>query len=314
VIFPEGEDERVIRASHLIRQENIAIPVLVGQKSKIKSIAKALNIPTKDLEIVDPMKCERRQEFIDEFYRMRQRKGVTQGAAKRFMARRYYFAAMMLKMGEADAMISGITQQYPAALRPVLQVIGTRPDMKHVAGLFLLIFKNEMKIFADISVNIEPTAEILSEIALMAAEEAKRWKMNPRVAMLSYSNFGASNHVNAEKVREAVKLIREKDPELMVDGEMNADVAITPELREEHYPFSELEGSANVLVFPDLQSANISYKLVHRLSNAEAIGPILVGMDKPVHIMQVGSTSVQDIVNITAIAAVDAQAQSKSEN
>ncbi|MCF7824003.1 MAG: NADP-dependent malic enzyme [Candidatus Marinimicrobia bacterium] len=311
VVFPEGEEKRIIRASHLIQQEGIAIPVLIGRKTKIKQLAKALDIPIKGVEIVDPMKCEFQAEFIEAFYKMRQRKGVSLSAAKRFMTRRYYFAAMMLKMGKADAMISGITQQYPAALRPVLQVIGTRPDMKHAAGLFLLIFKDGMKIFADISVNIEPSAEVLSEIALMAAEVAKRFKMTPKVAMLSYSNYGASNHAYAEKVRQAVKLIHEKDPALMVDGEMNADVAILPELRKEHYPFSELEGSANVLVFPDLQSANISYKLVHRLSNAEAIGPILVGMDKPVHIMQVGSTRVHDVVNMTAIAVVDAQERDK---
>jgi len=307
VIYPEGENERIIRASQLIKQEGIAIPILVGRKAKIKATAKALNISLKGTEIVDPMKCKHRSEFIEEFYEMRKRKGVTKSGARRFMERRYSFAAMMLHMGEADAMISGITQQYPDALRPVLQVIKTKPGNKHVAGLFLLIFKDGMKIFADVSVNIDPTAQVLSEIALMAAEEAKRWKMTPRVAMLSYSNFGASNHPHAQKVREAVKLVREKDPDLMIDGEMNADVAITPALQEEHYPFSELKGSANVLIFPDLQSANISYKLVHRLSDAEAIGPILVGMEKPVHILQVGSTSVQDVANMTAIAVVDAQ-------
>ncbi|MEA3287848.1 MAG: NADP-dependent malic enzyme [Candidatus Marinimicrobia bacterium] len=309
VIYPEGENERIIRASQLIRQEGIAEPILVGREDKIKATAKTLNISLEGVKIVEPLKCERRKEFIEEFYKMRQRKGTTQNGARRFMERRYYFAAMMLRMGEADAMISGITQQYPDALRPVLQVIKTRPETKHVAGLFLLIFKDGMKIFADVSVNIDPTAEVLSEIALMAAEEAKRWRMIPRVAMLSYSNFGASDHVHAQKVREAVRLVHEKDPELMIDGEMNADVAILPALQEEHYPFSELKGSANVLIFPDLQSANISYKLVHRLSDAEAIGPILVGMEQPVHILQVGSTSVQDVANMTAIAVVDAQEQ-----
>ncbi len=309
VIYPEGENERIIRASQLIRQEGIAEPILIGRKAKIKAMAKSLNISLKGIDIVDPVKCKHQDEFIEEFYQMRKRKGVTRSGAKRFMERRYSFAAMMLHKGLADAMISGITQQYPDALRPVLQVIKTRPDTKHVAGLFLLIFKDGMKIFADVSVNIDPSAEVLSEIALMAAEEAKRWRMTPRVAMLSYSNFGASNHAHAQKVRDAVKLVREKDPDLMIDGEMNADVAITPALQEEHYSFSELKGSANVLIFPDLQSANISYKLVHRLSDAEAIGPILVGMEKPVHILQVGSTSVQDVANMTAIAVVDAQEQ-----
>lgn len=312
VVFPEGENERIIRASHLIRQEGIAVPILVGKKATIKAIAEDLNIPLDGLEIVDPLKCEYRQEFISEFYKLRQRKGVTQGGARRFMERRYSFAAMMLHMGQADAMISGITQQYPDALRPVLQVIKPREGFKHVAGLFLLIFKDGMKIFADISVNIDPTAEVLSEIALMAAEQAKRWRMTPRVAMLSFSNFGASDHVYVKKVREAVKLIREKDPTLMVDGEMNADVALTPKIQEENYPFTELKGPANVLIFPSLSAANISYKLVHHLSGSEAIGPILVGMEKPVHILQVGSSSVQDVVNMTAIAVVDAQEQLKN--
>ncbi len=309
VVFPEGEDEKIIRASQLIRQEGIAVPVLVGKKSKIISVAKEVNVSLEGLEIVDPLKCKRKSEFIKEFYQMRQRKGATQGAARRFMERRYSLAAMMLRMGEADAMISGVTQQYPDALRPVLQIIKPREGFKHVAGLFLLIFKDSMKIFADISVNIDPTAEVLSEIALMAAEQAKRWKMKPRVAMLSFSNFGASDHPYVKKVREAVKLIKEKDPELMVDGEMNADVALTPKIQKENYPFTDLEGPANVLIFPSLSAANISYKLVHRLSGAEAIGPILIGMEKPVHILQVGSTSVQDIVNMTAIAVVDAQEQ-----
>lgn len=311
VIYPEGENPRIIRASHLIRQEGIAHPILVGRKKKIKAIAKEYNVSLKGVEIVDPQKFERSDEFIKEFYEMRQRKGVTLSGAKRFMVRRYSFAAMMLHMGEADAMISGITQQYPDALRPVLRVIKPRNGMKHVAGLFLLIFKDGMKIFADVSVNIDPSAEVLSEIALMAAEEARRWRITPRVAMLSYSNFGSSNHPHAVKMREAVRLVKEKDPDLMIDGEMNADLAILPRIQEEHYPFSDLKGSANVLIFPDLQSGNVSYKLVHRLSGAEAIGPILVGMEKPVHILQVGSTSVQDVANMTAIAVVDAQEQEK---
>ena len=309
VVYPEGENERIIRAASLIVQEGIAEPILIGREDVILASAEALNVSLENVKIVDIMKCERREEFVQEFYKMRQRKGVTLGGAKRRMERRYSFAAMMLHMGEADAMISGITQQYPDALRPVLEVIKPRAGLKYVAGLFLLIFKNGMKIFADISVNIDPTAEVLSEIALMAAEEARRLGMAPRVALLSYSNFGASNHPYAAKVREAVKLIRQRDPSLMVDGEMNADVAIMPELQQEHYPFSKLKGSANVLIFPDLQSANISYKLVHRLSGAEAIGPILAGMEKPVHILQVGSTSVQDVANMTAIAVVDAQSQ-----
>ncbi|MCF7904964.1 MAG: NADP-dependent malic enzyme, partial [Candidatus Marinimicrobia bacterium] len=309
VVFAEGENERVIRASHQIRMEQLATPILVGREAKIRENAEALNIPLDDFLIVDPLTCKRRAEFIDEFYRMRQRKGLTRNAAKRYMSRPYYLASMMLQMGEADAMISGVAQQYPAALKPVLKVIGTRSDTEHVAGLYLLIFKNEMKIFADIAVNIDPTSVVLAEIALMAAEVAKRWRMTPRVAMLSFSNFGSSTHENATKVQRAVEIVHAQDPDLMIDGEMNPDVALNPDIQKEIYPFSQLQGSANVLIFPDLQSANLGYKLVNQLSDADAIGPILVGMNKPVHIMQVGSTSVQDIVNMTAIAVIDAQEQ-----
>lgn len=311
VVFPEGENEQVIRAGHLIVQEGIARPILVGRESNIKKQAKALNIPTEEFSIVDPQDCERLEDFIDEYYQLRQRKGITLSAARRYMNRNYYFSAMMVHLGEADAIISGLTQSYADALRPVLKVIGTRDDTHHVAGLYLLIVQNQMKIFADISVNIDPTAEVLADIALMAAEEARRWRMEPRVAMLSFSNFGSSRHSAAEKVREAVKLVKMRDPELMVDGEMSPDIALTPEIQQKHYSFSDLKGPANVLVFPDLQSANISYKLVHRLSSAEAIGPILVGMNKPAHILQVGTATVQDIVNMTAIAVVDAQEQEK---
>lgn len=312
VVYSEGEDERIIRASHQVVLEGIAEPILVGRETKIQEIAEEFNIPLDGVKIVDPLKCLRRKEFIEEFYRMRQRKGVTQSGARRATTRHAYFGAMMLHMGEADALISGMTRQYPDALRPVMEVIKPRGDLKHVAGLFLLVFKEGIKIFADVAVNIDPDAEVLSEIALMAAEEARRLRLTPRVAMLSYSNFGASDHPSAVKVRDAVDIIRRKKPDLIVDGEMNADLAVEPKITEEHYPFSQLTGAANVLIFPNLGAGNIAYKLVHRLSGAEAIGPILVGMEKPVHILQVGSTSVQDVVNMTAIAVVDAQEQARA--
>jgi len=188
-----------------------------------------------------------------------------------------------------------------------LQIIKPKEGIKHVAGMFLLLFKNEIKVCADVTVNINTTAEILAEVALMVSEQARRFGIEPRVAMLSYSNFGSVEDENTLKVRRAVEILREKAPELMVEGEMNADIAVEPELLKEHYPFARLDGAANVLIFPDLQSGNIAYKLLHRLGKAEAIGPILVGMKKPVHLLQVASSGVRDVANMTAIAVIDAQ-------
>jgi malate dehydrogenase (oxaloacetate-decarboxylating)(NADP+) len=222
------------------------------------------------------------------------------------MKNRTVYGAMMVRQGDADALVAGISQHYPDTIRPALQIIQTRPNCSRVVGLFMMILKDRIYFFADTTVNIEPTAEELAEIACLTAEVARRFQIVPRVAMLSFSNFGSVRHPLVEKVRKAAELVRKREPNLMVDGEMQADTAVVPELIQEHYPFSDLKGPANVLIFPDLQSANIAYKLVQRLGGAEAIGPILVGMGKPVHVLQHGFET-KDIVNMAAIAAVDAQ-------
>lgn len=313
IVYPEGENDRIIRASHLIVQEGIAKPILVGREEVIESKAKTLGVNLAGVEIVNPLTCGKLEAYANRLYDLRKRKGVTLAQAQRLVQRQTYFGTIMVEMGDADGLVSGISQQYPETIRPALQVIKTAPGVKHVAGLFLLIFKNSMKLFADVTVNIETTPEILAEIAMMAAETAKRFQMDPKVAMLSFSNFGSVEHKDTEKVQKAVDILHEIAPDLVVDGEMNADLAVEPEMLKEHYPFSQLQESANVLIFPDLQSGNIAYKLVHRLSGAEAIGPILVGMKKPVHLLQVGSSEVNDVANMTALAVIDAQDVKKTK-
>jgi malate dehydrogenase (oxaloacetate-decarboxylating)(NADP+) len=214
---------------------------------------------------------------------------------------------MMVRLGDADGLIGGLTTHYPDTIRPALQVIDVRPEVSEVAGVYLLITaKGDLYFLADATVNIEPSAEQLAEIAIMAAEKARRFNVEPRIAMLSFSNFGSTRHPLAEKVRRAVELVRQRAPGLMIDGEMQADTAVTPQIIDETYPFSTLKGGANVLVFPTLEAGNIAYKLLQRIGGAEAIGPLLTGLSKPVHVLQRGS-EVNDIVHVAAVAVVDAQ-------
>ncbi|MCD6165455.1 phosphate acetyltransferase [candidate division KSB1 bacterium] len=306
IVFPEGEESKILRASQIILDEKIAVPILLGNERVIKKKIKNLNLDLKKLKIIDPTNWDRFEDYVQEFYRLRQRRGVTLVEAREFMANKNYFGAMMVHMGDADGLISGITQHYPETIRPALQVIRMRETVKRVSGLYIIITKNEAMFFADTTVNIEPTAEELAEIALCAAEVAKRFDVTPKIAMLSFSNFGSTRHPLAEKVRRATEIVQERAPELMVDGEMQADTAVVPEIIEETYPFSQLKGPANILIFPDLEAGNIAYKLMQRIGGAEAIGPILMGMRKPVHVLQRGA-EVNDIVNMTAIAVVDAQ-------
>lgn len=307
IVYPEGDNEKILRATQIIREEQIATPILLGNPKTIKRRADELNVDLDGVEIVDQMHYDASDEYVQEYYRLRQRRGVNLYQAERDMRRRNYFGAMMVHMGDADGMVSGVTRQYPDTVRPALQIIRTREEVKHVAGLYVLIFENDIKFLADTTINIETTPEMLAEIALLTAEEAKKWDMEPRVAMLSFSNFGSVSHELAEKVEKATRLVRQRVPDLMIDGEMNADLAVEPDIVKDNYPFSALKESANVLIFPDLQSGNITYKLLQRLGGAAAIGPILMGMKKPVHLLQVGSSEVNDVVNMTAIAVVDAQ-------
>jgi len=311
IVFPEGESDRIIRASCQIVSEGIATPILLGNHERIKENAKRLKIKLDGVEILNPTDCEHHSEYCSTVYKMRQRKGVTRRQACNLMNRPNYFGPMMVQMGDADGMVSGITQNYADTLRPALQILDLQDGVEHVAGMYVLAFKNNIKFFADVTVNIDPTSEMLAEIAVLAAERSKRFGIEPRIGLVSPSNFGSVRHPLGNKVKRAVELIHKNHPGLVVDGEMHADVAVSTKLLKEHFPFSVLQEEANVLIFPDLTSGNIAYKLLKQLANATAIGPILMGLSKPVHLLQFADSTVEDVVNMTAIASVDAQLQSK---
>jgi allosteric NADP-dependent malic enzyme (EC 1.1.1.40) len=304
IAFGEGEEPKILRAAALVQEEGIGRPILIGRPEVIRRRIEELGLRCQP-EIVYPPEFPRLEEYAQRLYEKRQRKGVTLPLARTLMREPNYFGPMMVEMGDADAFISGLTYDYPAVIRPALQVVGVREGMRKVAGLYIMIVKEKVYFFTDATVNIEPTAEDLAEIAIMAADFARRFDIEPRVAMLSFSNFGSTRHPLSEKVRQAVEIVRQRRPDILIDGEMQADTAVVPEIIEERYPFSRVK-DANVLVFPDLEAANVSYKLLQRLGNAQAIGPILLGMGKPVHVLQTGD-EVQDIVFIAAIAALDAQ-------
>ncbi len=243
---------------------------------------------------------------------MRQRKGVTQAEAKRTIRKsRNHFGSMMVLKGDADTLLSGINHHYPETIRPALEIIGKREGLSKVHGMYMMVTKKEATFFADTTVAIEPTAEELAETAILTAQKARQFDFVPKVAMLSFSNFGSAPHPLTLKVKRATALVKAQAPDLIVEGEMQANVALDPELVEKQYPFSKLKGDANVFIFPDLQSGNIAYKLLHKLGGAEQIGPILMGMKKPVHVLQRGD-AVTDIVNMAAVAVVDAQEYASS--
>ena len=307
VVFPEGDNERILRACHCILDEKIAIPILLGNATTIQAKILELGLDLKGAQIVDPAASPLREGYIQELFRLRQRRGVTLSEARTLIDERNIFASMMVHMGDADALVSGVSQHFPDTIRPALQIVRMREGLHKVAGCYPLITQNgELLFLADTSVNIDPTAEDLVEIALCAAQEARRFDVVPRVAMLSFSNFGSTRHPVCDKVRKAVDLLHKADPTLIVDGEVMADVAVSPERLEQDYPFSSLKGGANVLVFPDLASANIAYKLLTKVGGAEILGPILMGMARPVHLLARGS-EVEEIVNVVAIAVVDAR-------
>jgi len=307
VVFPEGENEKILRAAHILTEEKIARPMLIGNTDVIRAKAADLSMGLEEIQIVDPATWPKREAYIQMLYELRQRRGVTLSEARELINNRNLFGAVMVHLGDADALVGGETQHFPDTIRPALQVIKPRPGLHKVSGVYVLVTKRgDMYFLADCTVNIEPSAEDLAEIALCAAEAARRFNVTPRVAMLSFSNFGSTPHPLTEKVRQAVQLVHKADPTLMIDGEMMSDTAVVPEIIAETYPFSSLHGGANVLVFPDLNSANTCYKLLARIGGIETIGPILMGMSRPVHVLQRGAEP-EEIVNIAAIAVVDAQ-------
>lgn len=303
IVFAEGEHPKIIRAAYAVETQGVATPLLLGREEEIKAQCRALGLDYTP-SVVDPNDPERRRQYANIFYQRRQRKGVTLSLANDLMRQPNYFGPIMVAQGDADAFISGLTYNYPEVLRPALQAVGTEAD-RWVSGVYIMLVQDRIYFFTDATVIIEPTAEQLAAIAINAAELAQSFDIEPRIAMLSFSNFGSTPHEQADKVRLATEMVKAQRPDLQVDGEMQADVAVVPDLMKRHYPFSKVE-DANVLVFPHLAAANTAYKLLSHLGGAEAIGPVLVGMAKPIHVLATGA-DVRDIVNVAILATVDAQ-------
>jgi malate dehydrogenase (oxaloacetate-decarboxylating)(NADP+) len=306
IVFPEGDSEKIIRAAKILIEDGIAHPILLVRREEIAGLLDEYHIDAAKVTTIDINKSPKFDDYAKRFTDLRRRQGVTLPDARRILNSRNYYAMMMLEAGDADGVIAGLRAYYPATIRPALQVLKTKPGVKHVSGAYLLMFKNRMLVLADTTVNIDPTAEQLAEIAALTAETAKRFNLEPRIAMISFSNFGSTKDPNAEKVARAVQILKETRPDLIVEGEMQADTAVYPEIAESEYPWSSIQGDANVLVFANLDAANAAYKLLWRVGGAEVIGPILQGLSKPVHVLQRG-VDVNDIVNMAAIAVLDAQ-------
>ncbi len=298
----------ILRAVQQLAEERICQPVLLGKRNEILEHAKDAHLTAiADMEVIDPIGCDRAADYAQAFYALRQRHGISWAEALYRIRQRNTFAAMMLREGEVDGLVTGMTRTYPEAIRPALEIVRTQPG-RRASGTYIVAFKESLKLFADCTVNADPTPEELADIAISTAELARAFELTPRIGMLSYSNFGTDRGGSPAKVRRAVQLVRERRPDLEVEGEMQVDPAVVRSVREAEVPFSRLTGDANVLIFPDLNSGNIGYKLLWRLGGAEVIGPVLMGMAKPVNVLQQGA-SVQDVVNLAAMTAVRAQGE-----
>ena len=305
IVFPEGEEPRILRAARILADEGIAHPILLGDPDVIRRQADDAAVTLEDIELANPRTAADREAMAQELWQRRQRRGISLREARQRILDPLYYGLLMLRSGRADALVAGEDMYYSDAIRPALEVIGAEPGRKHVSGIYMMIFQQQTFFFADCTVNIDPDAETLAEIASATASFVWRLGVEPRVAMLSFSNFGSVKHPDADKVQRAVALLHEREPALQVDGEMQADTAVVERILTKQYPFAKLRSAANVLIFPNLDSANIAYKLLDRLGGAQAIGPIVVGMARPVHVLQRGS-EVPEIVNLAVIAAVDA--------
>ncbi len=309
VVFGEGEEPKIIRAAAVVQEEGIGRPILLGRPDVIAGQIRDLGLMNYRPTVIDPTTSDLKETYAESLFNLRQRKGMTRMSALEEVQNPNVFGPMMVKCGEADAFVSGLTYDYPDVIRPALQIFHTQAGTRRASGVYLMIVKDQVYVFTDATVNIEPNAEDLAEIAILAADFAKQLSITPRVAMLSFSNFGSTPHPSSVKVEKAVELVKLRRPDLAIDGEVQADVAVVADLMEQRYPFSAVK-SANVLVFPSLESANIAYKLLSRLGGAQAIGPILLGLDAPVHVLQT-SDDVEAIVAIAAVAVMDAQGRAK---
>jgi malate dehydrogenase (oxaloacetate-decarboxylating)(NADP+) len=315
-VFAEADNLKILKAAQIIYDESIAYPILLGDEKKIQSIAHANGIDLEGLPIFDPRSDEfedRRKFFGDMLFERRGRKGINKYESTKIMKDRNYFGCMLVESGEADAMISGLTRNYADAIRPAIHIIGTEEGVRKIAGMYLLLTKKGPLFLADTTVNFNPTAEELADITLMVAKEVRNFNLTPRIAMLSYSNFGSSNSPEARLVAEARAIVKKRNPSLIVDGEMQASIAFNKEILRDNYPFSELvDQEVNTLIFPNLAAGNVAYNLLKEVGGADAIGPILLGLKKPVHVLQLGS-SVRSIVNMALVAVIDAQIKCQTD-
>jgi len=315
VVFADAENAKVLKAAQISLDEGIAIPILLGNPDIIHDIAEINNIIIEGMDIINPKSevvLKKRQEYADIFFQKRQRRGINKYEAGKLMKDRNHFGCMMVETGDADAMISGLSRNYPDTIRPAIQIIGTEDDVKKIAGMYIMLTKKGPLFLADTTVNFNPTAEELADITLLVAKEVKSLGITPRIAMLSYSNFGSSDTPEAVTVRNARAIVKQKNPSLIVDGEVQGIVAFNKEILRENYPFSELvdNGNVNTLIFPNLSAGNIAYNLLQEVGEADAIGPVLLGLKKPIHVLQLGS-STRSILNMVMIAVIDAQYKMK---
>jgi malate dehydrogenase (oxaloacetate-decarboxylating)(NADP+) len=311
IVFLEGTDAKILRACQVILDEGIAKPILLGDKLAIKRKSADLHLDLKGAAVIDPKKFDRIEEYAFEFYRMRCRKGITRQEATHLL--RYnpnYFGAMMVKLCEADGLVGGVNQHYPDTIRPALQTLPLIKGTTVIAGVYMMIFQKDVLFFADTTVNIDPTSEQLAEIAICTADTVKQLDIEPRIAMLSFSNFGSTRHPRSDKVARATQIVKQRRPDLVVDGEMQADTAVVPEILNGVYDFNTLRSNANILIFPSLEAGNIAFKLMSRLGGAKAIGPILMGTSEAIHVLQ-RNCDVEDIVSTTSLAVIDAQEHKK---
>jgi malate dehydrogenase (oxaloacetate-decarboxylating)(NADP+) len=302
IVFPQGEHHAVLHAARTVSDQGIADPILIGDPRKIATEMEQLGIDRKAFTIIDPNASARREQYAAELYRLRQRKGITPARAHLLMADPTYFALMMIRAGEADAFVGGLDRQYPDTIRPALEVIGLRDEVKRLSAGHLLIFKDRQFFCADTMINIEPSAEELAEIAWLANDAARVFGIEPKVAMLAFGSFGSVRHPIAEKVARAVRILRDRRPDIVVDGEMHLEVAVTPEIAREQHPHSLIQGDANVLVFPDLAAGNIGYQLARRIGRSEVLGPVLMGMRHSVTVLP-PTANTTEIVNAATIAS-----------
>ena len=316
IVYAEADHLDVLKAAQIVYDEGVAIPILLGRRDTILELMEEIEFEA-DLEIIDPKseeENERRNRYAEAYWKRRHRKGVTQYSARKIMRERNYFAAMMVNQGDADGLISGYSRSYPSVVKPMLELIGMANGVSRIATTNVMMTERGPLFLSDTSINIEPTAKDLAKIAQMTSRVVKMFGMEPVVAMISYSNFGSSENDRASKVREAVSYLHKSYPEMIVDGELQTDFALNSEMLQDIFPFSKLVGKkVNTLVFPNLDAANITYKLLKELNKADSIGPIMMGMRKPVHILQLDA-SVDEIVNMTAIAVIDAQEKGKKHS